>query len=651
MSLVAGSRGRAAIDRWRASCYNPVVRIQQRIHNGTRWRLREPDPAIVRHLCDAGRLAEPVARVLVNRGFFDLDAVERHCTAALKSLYDPCSLGGVPSAAERILDAIERHEHIVIHGDYDVDGITATALLVRVLRQLGAHVSYFIPHRTTHGYGLRADTVKALACDGAKVIITVDCGINAIEPARAAQKLGVDLIITDHHEPQVEDDEDEYERAVQASLFDYAIENGDADAHLARFNVVLPPACAVINPKLGRYPFSELAGVGVAFKLAHGIIKCGRERNLARAHDLHLREHLDLVALGTIADAVPLRDENRILAKHGLAELAQSRKAGIRALIASAKLRSIDVDAVVFGLAPRLNAAGRMTDARQAVELLLTTNAAEAETIARDLEELNRERQRVERETFMSARMLFERELGVELPEMPKLPGGLLKLLPDGPRVIVLASEEWNPGVAGIVASRMVERYYLPTVIIALQGESGRGSCRSIRDFHMFDALRQCSHLLQAYGGHMIAAGLTIARDKIDALRDELGRIARENVPAEDFVPVLHIDAPLALKECTLDVCAQLEQCKPFGQGNPRPAFLLQNVKLSDEPQVLKDKHVRLSVMQDGTFRQIIAFNWAPRLQELLLWQQMDMVIYPHLDYYRGEGRVELELIDAKERA
>lgn len=611
--------------------------------------MREPDLGIVRHLCEAGGLAEPVARVLVNRGFFDLDAIERHCTAALKSLYDPWTLGGVPSATERILDAIDRQEHIVVHGDYDVDGITGTALLVRVLRQLGAHVSYFVPQRATHGYGLRPDTVRALASEGAKLIITVDCGINAMEAARVAQKLGVDLIITDHHEPQIGEEEDEYELAFQASLFDYAFENGEGDPQWSRYNVTLPPACAVINPKLGRYPFSELAGVGVAFKLAHGVVKGGRERGMTRAHDVQLKEHLDLVALGTIADAVPLRDENHILAKHGLAELAQSRKAGIRALIASAKLRTIDVDSVVFGLAPRLNAAGRMTDARVAVELLLTSNAAEAEVMARDLEELNRERQRIERETFASACAAFERGLGVTLPEGPKLPGGLLRYVPDAPRVIVLASEDWNPGVAGIVASRMVERYYLPTVIIALQDGSGRGSCRSIQEFHMFDALRQCSHLLEAYGGHMMAAGLTVAHDKIEALRVELERIARETVPEEEFSPVLYVDAPLTLAECTLELCSQLEQCQPYGQGNPRPTFLLERVRLSDEPVVLKDKHVRLSVQQRGTFGQVIAFNWAPRLQELLVWQEIDMVVYPHVGYYRGEGRVEIELVDARE--
>ncbi|MCX7846622.1 MAG: DHHA1 domain-containing protein [bacterium] len=604
----------------------------------------------MRHLCEAGHFAEPVARVLVNRGFFDLDAVERHCTGALKSLYDPLSLGGVGSASARILEAIERQEHIVVHGDYDVDGITGTALLVRVLRELGAHVSYFVPQRAAHGYGLRADTVKAMACDGAKVIITVDCGINAIEPARVAQKYGVDLIITDHHEPQIGEEVDEYELAVQASLFDYAVEFGGAEEHLGRFNVVLPPACAVINPKLGRYPFSELAGVGVAFKLAHGVVKYARERGLTRAHDLSLKEHLDLVALGTIADAVPLRDENHILAKHGLSELAQSRKAGIRALIASAKLRTIDVESVVFGLAPRLNAAGRMTDARVAVELLLTNNSAEAELMARELEDLNRERQRIERETFLSACAMFERELGVELPDVPKLPGGLVRYVPEGPRVIVLASDEWNPGVAGIVASRMVERYYLPAVIIAFQNDTGRGSCRSIRDFHIFDALRQCSHLLEAYGGHMVAAGLTIARDKVEELRRELERIARETVAEDEFTPVLQVDAPLKLGECTLDLCVQLERCAPFGQGNPRPLFLLEGVKLVEDPVILKDKHVRLSVMQDGAFGQIIAFNWAPRLQEVLLWQQMDMVVYPHLGYYRGEGRVEVELVDARER-
>jgi len=624
--------------------------MYQKVNGGSRWLVREPDPSIVRHLRSAGKYAEPVARVLVNRGYFETDSIDRFTTAALKLLHDPMSLGGVSSAADRILDAIARGELIVVYGDYDVDGITATALLTLVLRQLGGKVEYFVPNRSVHGYGLHLETVQEVAKTGARLMITVDCGISAVEPVKLAQKLGIDVIITDHHEPQLDEVVDEYEIVVQTSLFDYAVEAG-GDERLARFNVMLPQACAVINPKLGHYPFSDLAGVGVAFKLAHGVVKAARERNIGRAFEIDLREHLDLVALGTIADAVPLRDENRILARHGLAVLAETRKPGLRSLIAITKKKTIDVDTVVFHLAPRLNAAGRLTDASHAVELLLTQDASRAESLARDLDGMNRDRQKVERETFDSARSLFEQMLGIELPASGKLPGGLCRYAPDGPRVIVLASDTWNSGVVGIVASRMVERYHLPSVIIALQNGSGRGSCRSIPDFHMFDALRHCSSLLEAYGGHKIAAGITVAGANVEQLRDALDKIARESLSPEQFVPVLNIDAELTLPECTTEFCETLDQFKPYGQGNPRPFFVARGVKLVETPALLKEKHVKFCVMQRGVFKHIIAFNWADRLTDLQMWPLMDVVVYPYLDYYRGGTSQELQLIDARESA
>jgi single-stranded-DNA-specific exonuclease len=632
------------IDRCKSPVYN-----HKRVSSGTRWRLRQPDEEIVQHLRDASGLPESIVRVLVNRGYYDMDAVERFSVSSLRLLHDPFLLGGVTCGAERVIDAIRNGEHIVVYGDYDVDGITATALLTYVLRALGGSVSYFVPNRTTHGYGLHCDTIASLAEAGARVLITVDCGINAIEPARLAQKLGLDLIITDHHEPQIEEEVDEYELLVQASLFEFAVENGGSDDLMSRFNVVLPPAFAVINPKLGHYPFSELAGVGVAFKFAHGVLKMAREQNLPRAFDVDLKEHLDLVALGTIADAVPLRDENRILAKHGLAALAATRKAGLRKLIEVSRLRNVNVESVVFGLAPRLNAAGRLGDAGRALELLLTANIAEAEVLARDLDAINRTRQKIERETFENARHTFEATLGVELPDARRLPGGLRRYLPDGPNIIVIASEEWNPGVIGIVASRMVERYYMPTVIIALQDGMGRGSCRSIRDFHIFDALRQCSALLNSYGGHKVAAGLSVVQGNIDELRVMLDKIAGESVSNEEFTPALDIDAQFTMGDCTLEFCEQLESFKPYGQGNPRPAFVARGAKLVEDPVVLKDRHVKFCVMQEGEFRHIIAFNWADRVQELLMWAQMDVVVHPYLDFYRGEPSIEMQLIDAKE--
>jgi single-stranded-DNA-specific exonuclease len=337
------------------------------------------------------------------------------------------------------------------------------------------------------------------------------------------------------------------------------------------------------------------------------------------------------------------------LAKHGLACLAQTKKVGLQKLLALTKFSTVDSKAVVFGVAPRLNAAGRMADARAALELLLTANAAEAEVLARDLDQVNKERQKIERETFQAARAQFEAALDIALPGNGKLPGGVHKYTAAAPRVLVLADDAWNPGVVGIVASRMVERYYVPSIIIAMQGDVGRGSCRSIRDFHMYDALRRCSHLLVNYGGHKIAAGITIARENIAAFRAAIEAVAQETLRAEDFVPVLSIDAACALRDCTVEFCAVLDQFKPYGQGNPRPTFLLRNVKMADDPVVLKDKHVRLSVMQEGCYRTLIAFNWAERLPELHLWPQMDVVVYPSLSYYRGEARVELEVIEARE--
>ncbi len=586
---------------------------------------------------------------MVNRGYFDMDSVERFLQASLQLLYDPMSLGGVASAAQRLIDAVKRNEKIIIYGDYDVDGVTSTALLTRILTDLGGRVSYFVPNRVTDGYGLNTRNIRQIARAGSNVLVTVDCGINALEEVRLAQQLGMDVIITDHHEPKIEDDIDDYDYVFQSNLFDFALEVGNGDGKLSGFNVILPPAYAVINPKLGHYPFSDLAGVGVAFKLAHGIIKLARDQNLEKAFEIDLKDHLDLVALGTIADAVPLRDENRILAKAGLAVLTNTKKAGLHKLIEIARLKRMDVSSVVFGLAPRINAAGRLAEARKAVELLLTPSLTKAELIVRELDDINRERQRVERETFKSARESFEKYLNIELPDTDRLPGGLRNYMPDSPNVIVLADDTWNPGVIGIVASRMVERYYLPSVIIALQGDSGKGSCRSTRDFHIFDALRQCSHLLNGYGGHRVAAGLTISRDKVDTLRDSLNAIAGATLSEDDFIPVLDIDAEISLKECTVDFGELLEKCEPHGQSNPRTSFIIRAVKLVEDPTVLKEKHVKLCVEQHGEYRKIIAFNWADRLPEIVMWQRMDIVVHPYLNYYRSEASLELQLIDAKE--
>lgn len=620
------------------------------VKKGSRWHLRQPDEDIVAHVRTASGVSDMLARVLVNRGFFDADAVMRFTRAQLALLYDPFRLSGMTAAVHRLYAAIDAHERVTIYGDYDVDGVTATALLVRVLRRLGANIDYFIPCRSSQGYGLHVPTLKELARDGTRVVVTVDCGISAIEPVRVAQQLGVDVIITDHHEPRINGNEvDDFDTSPEMPLFDYVLDTHEDTQQLRSSTHMLPPACAIINPKLGRYPFPDLAGVGVAFKLAHGLVKMGRENGCAAAEDVDLHHHLDLVALGTLADAVPLRDENRILVVHGLPMLEKSHKPGIHALCQVADVRTCSVESVVFRLAPRINAAGRMTHAETALRLLVTDDAAEAHECARELEYLNTTRQKVERETFRDAVDTFEKTLPVTLPKTPKLPGGLQAYMDDIPHVIVLASKEWNPGVVGIVASRMVERYYLPSVIIALNGEKGHGSCRSIAEFHMFEALCTCQDILERFGGHRVAAGLTIRETQVDALRTRLDTLARTRLEQEEYVPALYIDAETRLEECTLEHVEELELCKPYGQSNPRPLFVIRGVKIVEDPCVYKDKHVKLCVLQGSTHQHIIGFNWIDRLQEMLLWATMDIVVYPYRDIYRGMPRVEMQLIDAQE--
>ena len=614
-----------------------------------RWNILEPDEEIVAHLSEAGGFSNSISKVLVNRGYYDMDAVEKFIFPALKFLYDPMKLGGIVRASERILEAISKNEKIVIHGDYDADGVTSTTLLMRVLGKLDANVNYFIPTRSEQGYGLKIENIRKLAAENTKVIITVDCGITAIEPAKEAAKLGIDLIITDHHEPKVEEFDEDFDIISNVNLFEHAIETGTSKEKISAFKHLLPDACAIINPKLGHYPFSELAGVGVAFKLAHGLVKLARKKRFKNADSVDLKKYLDIVALGTIADSVPLRDENRIIVKHGLKVIAERKNPGFQKLMELANIKKLDARTVAFGLAPRINAAGRLADAGKAVELFLTSNLADAEIIAGELDFLNKKRQKIERNTLKKAIELFESSFDANMPSNTKLPGGLHKYLPNGPNIIVIASEDWEPGVIGIVASRMVDRYYLPAVVISIKDKKGRGSCRSTRDFHLYDALRQCEDILENFGGHRFAAGVTVSVNKIDALRKRLDKIAKTTLTPESFVPVLDIEAELKLADCTTEFVENLEKFKPYGQNNPAPYFVIKGVKLVDEPKVLKEKHLKFTVMQEGEYRDIIAFNWAENAQKIVIWAKFDIVVQPALNYFRGRNQVELKLIDAKE--
>ena len=605
-----------------------------KVQQGTAWEIKDTDSKIIEHL--AGTYPKAFAKVAFNRALYETSAVENFLKCSLDSLpqrkiYE----NSYQTAAERILNAVAGKEKILVYGDYDVDGVTSTALVTDVIRRLGGEAEYFIPNRRDDGYGLSTKVATELTSQGLGLIITVDCGINAVEEIKIFRQQGIDVIITDHHEPQIDP---------QADLF---IASG-----LNSF--ILPEAYAIINPKIDGPAanadapgYCHLAGVGVAFMLCWAIFDLAKTRRLPAVTELRLEKYLDLVALGTIADVVPLRGPNRVFVKHGLKHLRYAERPGLKKLMEKAGVTSCKATDVTFQLAPRLNAPGRIGDASIAVELMLTKNSSEGEVMVDDLENSNKERQRVEKETFKLAQQAFEASLPKKPPAGQKLRGGLKAFLPDGPNVAVVAGEGWNPGVIGIVASRLVDRYGIPAVVIALEGEIGKGSCRSCGSYHMFEALRRSGDLLESYGGHHHAAGLTVKRENIPALRESLNRLALE-MSDQAFNRTLEIDSRATLSEMNEELVKLLMLCEPHGTGNPYPAFLIENVRLSEEPQIINGKHLKFSVTQNGDYRKVMAFNWRDRLDEIVSCPELDLVVYPYFNEYRGTSSLELQLIDFK---
>lgn len=489
------------------------------------WRVARQDEALIEELCASTGYSQLMCRVCVNRGLLTEKAITEFMTTNIDETIGFSSLKGVDVAVQRIARAIADDEIIVIYGDYDVDGITSTALMVKVLRDLGAKfdkVLYYIPERQAEGYGLNADALEFLAGElRANLIITVDCGISGFSEVEGiAGKL--DIIITDHHQPPDK----------------------------------IPEAYAVINPKLEDclYPFKQLAGVGVAYKLCLAL--CNHQQVSFR------QEYLDLVAIGTIADMVPLIGENRVIVKHGLQQIKHGQNTGLKALVEISGLggqKEVTADNVGYSLAPRLNAAGRLSQATLSVELLLTEDVKRAEEIAVMLNEENIARQQCEREIFAQADAL------------------LINSGRKNDRVIVLAGD-WHSGVIGIVASRLVAKYYRPVVIISLRDGIGKGSCRSIHSFNLYSALSECSDILLGFGGHYFAAGLTIDAALIHELALRLNSIAERDLQLSDFFAELEIDAEIAINEINMDTYKELKELEPFGVGNSKPIFALRNI-------------------------------------------------------------------------
>jgi single-stranded-DNA-specific exonuclease len=548
------------------------------------WRLPPCPRQEVASLAQALGLSETTASVLVRRGYGDPETARAFLAAEIPA-HDPFALGDMEAACAAIRTAIEGKRRICVHGDYDVDGICATALAVTVLRDLGAEVEWHLPSRFEEGYGVSRDTLARVARDGCGLLLTVDCGITAIDEIAEARAAGLAVVVTDHHRP------------------------GDA-----------LPDCPVVAPSSGDYPFTGLCGTGVVYKLAQALGAQGLDR------------HLDLVALATVADVVPLLDENRGLVTAGLKRFARTTKPGLRALLRSARVDPavVDAGAIAFRLAPRINAAGRLGHPRAALDLLLTDDAREADRLAAELESLNRDRQGVE-----------ERILREAIAQVEEWPEAMRRR-----RGYVVAGEDWHRGVIGIVASRLVERFHRPVVLIAGGEDEWTGSGRSIPAFDLHGALGACADHLGRWGGHRAAAGLSIRPENIGAFAEAFGAHAGAALSEEHLIPVAHVDAAVDGRELTLDLCEELARLAPFGLGNPAVRLLVGGCQVSDLTTVGENgKHLRIGLQMNGrALPGGIAFGRGSQLDSLRRPLLYDVVFKLSINRWNGTEAPELRI-------
>lgn len=551
-------------------------------------KLAVPNISLQNQLVRELGISRILAQILINRRITAPDAARSFLKASLSDLSGPQLFSDMPKAVGLVRKSVDRGEKIMVFGDYDVDGITSTVLLKNTLAGIGADVAYRIPHRVKEGYGLNPETVRMAVENRVKLVITADCGIANHREIAALRRENIDVVVTDHHEPQ---------------------DNS------------LPAASCIINPKTKHsgYPYRDLAGVGVSYRFAQAL-----------AGSL-LKEDLDLVTLGTIADSVPLTGENRIMVKEGLACLPQTARAGLRVLIDKAGIgnKKFNATYVSFIIAPRLNAPGRLDHAELSLKLLSSQDAAEAAKLAEELETFNRQRQKVESKILEEAEDLINRQVNFKKD-----------------KVIVIAKEDWHQGVLGIVASKLVDRFYRPAVVISLTDNLCKGSARSIRNFHLFDALMASKDLLNSFGGHAHAAGITITRDNIDEFRKSINKLASDRLKLEDLFPTRDIDLEVPLGDLNASLCRELEGLEPFGMANPEPLFYSRNLKLKSQLRLLNRGTLKFWVT-DGAFTfEAIAFGMSQLKESLIKAESFDLIYTPKIDSWRGEESIILEVKD-----
>jgi single-stranded-DNA-specific exonuclease len=615
-----------------------------------RWNVQQPHDS-ARALAERLKVSPVVAQILLNRGVSEPDDCNNFLKPSLKCLHAPELIPGLTRAAERVAKAVIDKQKIVIYGDYDVDGITAVAILWHAIRCLGGKVEYYIPHRIDEGYGLNAEALTQICDGGANLIITVDCGITAVGPAKIARERGVDLIITDHHEwheiaapltdekpgpilpacyaivhPRLPEQKDEGKSKDEGKRMK---DEGNAGGNLEPSSFILPPS------SFASYPNPSLCGAGVAFKLAWGIgMAVSGSPRVSEEFRAFLMEATALAALGTVADVVPLIGENRVLTFYGLHALNQSKLHGIKALIKSAGLEGKPIDGyhVGFLLAPRLNASGRMGHANLAVQMLTDADPAKAEEIAIYLESQNRARQATEKKILDEA-----------LAQIEALGYGT-----DQHRAVVLAGEGWHPGVIGIVASRIVDRLHRPTIMVALNNGTGQGSGRSVSGFHLAKALELCGEHLEAFGGHEMAAGLKIRSENIEIFRDAFLAHANRTIDPALLVPELRLDCEAELMHMSAALVSELARLGPFGHGNRKPLICCRGVTLAGAPRRVgkTGEHLQLYIRQGQTFMRCIAFGAGEWFEKLSEGMTLDLAVEPQINEFNGRTNVELMVKD-----
>lgn len=557
-----------------------------------RWVTAKPNLETVRSLARSCGFTPLAAAALCARGIDTPEAARAFLETDPAKLHDPMLLPDMAKARDTIRRAIEQGKKIAVFGDYDVDGVTSTCVMTRVLRSLGADVRHYIPDRLSEGYGLSMGAMDRLAQDGIGLIVTVDSGVSAFEEIARARELGMEVVVTDHHECREE----------------------------------LPDANAVVNPKRAdsTYPFAELAGVGVAFKLASALAGDGQQRAV-------LEQYADLVALGTVADVMPLVGENRIIVAAGLRRMAETQNVGLSMLLheSGQQGKRLTASTISFILAPRINAAGRLGHADMAAELFLTDDPRRAQTLAMALCEQNKQRQATENQILEQALQKLRREYD-----------------PLEDQVIVLAGEEWHHGVIGIVSSRICDRYACPTVLIALEDGIGKGSGRSVKGFNLYEALCASAPLLERFGGHELAAGLTIREENIQQFRENMEAWAREHVNPRELMPILHIDCPIAPEFISTEATRGLDVLEPFGMGNPQPVFSMCDLLVEEITPISSDRHVRLTLSKDGQTYTAMLFGTGQGGCGFAQGNYVDAAFCLEINEYRGRCSVQLVIRD-----